>query len=201
MEFITYTSKLSKEFLLQYNIFISPKALICEGVKLYWGVKVYGDSRILSNVELHSNAEVCNSEIGEGCKIFASIIKDCEIGNKCVIKPFSNLNCSKIADECTIGNFTSISNCTIGAKANINSLCSINNLECGANLIMGSGTCCECLKDNSITIGDNVSIGANSTIIKPVIISDNATIQANSVITKDIEVGQQATNNIKQTNK
>lgn len=200
MEFLIYSSKLSDEALLQNNIFISPEADISEGVKLYFGVKVYGQSSISSDVELHSNTEICNSTIGGGCKIYSSIISSSNIEQNCVIKPFTHIQDCEFLSGCVIGNFTSASKSVLGLNSNIGPLCCLKNVEAGNNLRVQSGACCE-VEEGSINIGDNVTIGVNATIIKSVIISDNAKIDANSIITKDVDVGQVATNGIKQINK
>lgn len=200
MEFIVYSNKLTQEELLQRNIFISPQAQICEGVKLYFGVKVYGESYIGGGTELHSNAEINNSQVGCNCKIYSTIIKDCEIGANCIIKPFTHITKTHIGDNVCVGNFTCINNSSFGANTSIYSLCSISDTDVGNSATISSGVCCE-PSINTISIGDNVVIGANTTIIKTVIISDNSTIDANSIITKDIDAGQQAKNNIKQINK
>lgn len=186
MEFITYTSNIETSSLMQHNIFISPESEIKEGVKLYSGVKVYGESHIGAEVELHSNVEICDSRIGKGCKIFSGVIKDSEIGDGCTVKPFTHIVNSEIGSNGIIGNFTCINNSCIGAKAQISCLANLNQLDAGNNVVIQSGVCCEAENDDSITLGDNVLLDVNTTIIKPVIIGDNIKTKPNSVITKDI---------------
>ncbi|MBQ3502632.1 MAG: hypothetical protein IJA72_03105 [Clostridia bacterium] len=186
MEFITYTKNTDKSMLLQHDIFISPSAKICEGAKLYRGVKVYGDSYIGHDAELHSNIEICDSYISKGCKVFTGFIKECEIGENCLIKPFTHIINTEIGANSVIGNFTCINNSCIGAKAKISCLVNLNQLDAGNNITICSGVCCEADSDDSITLGDNVELGINTTIIKSVVISDNTKIKQNSIITKDI---------------
>ncbi|MBO5910086.1 MAG: hypothetical protein J6Q15_01110 [Clostridia bacterium] len=201
MEFIIYSSNLDNEQLLERNIFISPQAKICDGVKLYFGVKVYGESYIGGGSELHSNTEIDNSRVDKNCKVYSTLIKDSEIEANCTIKPFTHITNTKIGENGLIGNFTCIDNSSFGLNLNIYSLCSIRNVDVGNNVIIKSGVYCEPGDSSTINIGDNVIIGPNSSLINPVIISDNVIIDANSAVSKDVEANQRATNNIKQTNK
>lgn len=185
MEFIVYTSNTDISDLLKYNIYISTTSKISYGVKIYCDVKIYGESYIGQGTELHSNVEICNSYIGSGCKIFTSIINDSEIGCNCQIKAFTNINKTTMGDNGIVGNFSCVNNSNIGVKSSIGCLVSLNNVDIGSETIIQSGVCCETDED-VISVGDNVMLAANTTIIKPVIISDGTQTKPNSVITKNI---------------
>ena len=82
-------------------------------------------------------------------------------------------------------------------------------INIGNAVFMGPGTCVSCashpiiaeernsgyLVSKSITIGDNVWIGANCTILGGVTIGKNSVIGASSVVTKDIPEGVIAVGN------
>ena len=201
MEFIVYSSQTSKEILDKHNIVISPEAQVAEGVKMYSGVKVLGESAVCSGCQLHSNAEIVDSEIGANCKIFSGKINNCHIQSGAMIKPFVYMLNSDVGENCVVGNFSCINQSTIGLNCQVGSLCSINNVDAGNNLTVNSGACCEAENGSAINIGDNVIIGTNASLIKAVVISDDVQIEPNCVISKDIDVGQIATCNNKQVNK
>ncbi len=186
MEFITYTKSLDASDFLKYNIFVSPTTKICEGVKLYSGVKVYGESNIGEGVELHSNVEINNCNIGDFCQIFCGSFRECEIGKNCTIKSFAHITNTQVGDDCEIGNFVCVNDSVIGAHAKIYCLVNLSRIDAGNYLKINSGVCCESDSEDNITIGDNVELGTNTTIIKPVVIADNTKTKANSVIVKDI---------------
>ena len=201
MEYIIYNSNIDNQELINSSISISQEAQIGENVKIYFGVKVIGNACIGDNVELHSNSYIEDSNIQSNCKIYSSHIHNMEVGNGCIIKPFTNLTNSSLGDNCIIGNFCVMDNSCFGNSCNIGSLTHLEYVDAGNNLAVQCGVCALGSEEDNINMGDNVNIGANSTIIAPVIISDNAQIMPNSVINNDIEVNQVAINTIKQVNK
>ena len=111
----------------------------------------------------------------------------------------SNIYGCKLDDEVFIGPFVEIqSNVTIGKGTRIQSHSFIcDQVEIGKNCFIGHGVMFindllrngpaqgDKSKYRKTKIGDNVSIGSNSTIL-PVTICDNVVIGAGSVVTKDI---------------
>lgn len=127
-------------------------------------------------------------------------IKDVEFGKDVkIVKPVNLYGC-KIGDDCFIGPFVEIqkdvtvgNNCKIQSHSFICELVKIGNdcfISHGVMFINdtfseGSPAGGDKSKWRSTEIGNNVSIGTNSTIM-PVKIADNVVIGAGSVVTKDI---------------
>lgn len=127
----------------------------------------------ISNVEFGKNVVIVNPvnlygfKIGDNCFIgpFVEIQKDVTIGNDCKIQSHSFIcELVKIGNNCFISHGTMFINDTLksGGPAG------------------GDKT-----KWKSTRIGNNVSIGTNSTIL-PVKICDKVVIGAGSVVVKDI---------------
>jgi acetyltransferase-like isoleucine patch superfamily enzyme len=128
-------------------------------------------------------------------------IKDVTFGkNVKYVEPVNLYGC-KIGDDCFIGPFVEIQkDVTIGDKTRIQShsfICELVSI--GKNCFIGHGVMF--INDTfstggpangdrrlwkKTTIGNNVSIGSNATIL-PVRICDNTVIGAGAVVTKDIE--------------
>ena len=121
--------------------------------------------------------------------------------NVTIIQPSNIYGCS-LDDDVSIGPFVEIQkNVSIGKKTKVQShsfICELVTI--GDNCFIGHGVCFVNDKftnggpangDKTLwsktTIGNNVSIGSNSTIL-PVNITDNVVIGAGSVVTKDINV-------------
>lgn len=129
----------------------------------------------IKNVEFGNNIEVVKPVNLYGCKIgdycfigpFVEIQKNVKIGNNCKIQSHSF-----ICELVTIGN-----NCFISHGAMF-----INDTFDGGGPAYGDTT-----KWSSTHIGDDVSIGTNSTIL-PVKICSQTVIGAGAVVTKDITV-------------
>lgn len=132
------------------------------------------------------NVAIKNVKLGKNVKIIQpSNIYGCEIGDNCFIGPFVEIqkdviigkrtkvqSHSFICELVTIGD-----DCFVGHGAMF-----INDLFCDGGPAMGDKS-----KWKSTYIGNNVSIGTNSTIL-PVKICDNVVIGAGSVVTKNIDV-------------
>jgi acetyltransferase-like isoleucine patch superfamily enzyme len=133
--------------------------------------------------------------------IFESCIKEDVLfgDNVKVISPVNLYGCS-IADNCFIGPFVEIQkDVTIGANTKVQShtfICELVTI--GQDCFIGHGVMFindlfstggpangDKTKWKSTTIGNNVSIGSNATIL-PVSICDNVVIGAGAVVTKNI---------------
>lgn len=109
----------------------------------------------------------------------------CSIGNNTIIGPFVEIQKNVfIGNECKIQSHTFIcelvtigNNCFIG-----HGVMFINDLFASGGPALGDQS-----KWKSTTIGNNVSVGSNATIL-PVSICNNVVIGAGSVVTKSITV-------------
>lgn len=128
-------------------------------------------------------------------------IIDVTFGENVEIKMPSNIYGCFIGDNVKIGPFVEIQkNSTIGDNSKIQShafICELVNI--GENCFVGHGVnfINDLFKDGSpsngdkekwhtTTVGNNVQIGSNSTIL-PCVICDNVVIGAGSVVTKSID--------------
>jgi bifunctional UDP-N-acetylglucosamine pyrophosphorylase/glucosamine-1-phosphate N-acetyltransferase len=129
--------------------------------------------------------------IKSGSKIFAnSYLENVLIGKNCSIGPFARLRSnSNIEDSAVIGNFVEVKGSTISKNAKAKHLSYIGDATVGEGANIGAGTItCNYngFEKFKTHIGKNVMIGANSTLVAPVMISDGAYIAAGSVITEDV---------------
>lgn len=108
---------------------------------------------------------------------------DCTIGDNCFIGPFV-----EVQNDVTIGKRTKVqSHAFICALVTIGDDCFISHGVMFINDIFASGHPARGKKElwKSTLIGNNVSIGTNTTVL-PVRIVDDVVIGAGSVVTKDI---------------
>jgi acetyltransferase-like isoleucine patch superfamily enzyme len=133
--------------------------------------------------------------------LLSAVIRDVEFGtNVKVVEPVNLYGCT-IKDNCFIGPFVEIQkDVVIGENSRIQShsfICELVTI--GSNCFIGHGVMfindlfstggpANGRKDlwKATSIGNNVSVGSNATIL-PVSICDNVVIGAGSVVTKDIE--------------
>ncbi len=130
------------------------------------------------------SAQVRDVKFGEDVTIIEPVnLYECEIGDGCFIGPFVEIQRNvKIGNNCRIQSHSFICEMvTIGDQCFIShGVKFINDLFLAGGPSRGN----KALWKPTI-IGNNVSIGTNSTIL-PIKICDNVVIGAGSVVTKDI---------------
>ena len=130
------------------------------------------------------SAEIVNVAWGRGVKVVQPVnLYDCTIGDNCFVGPFV-----EIQKGVVIGQNTRIqSHSFICELVNIGEDCFVGHGVMFINDRFKEGKPAGGDRDKweSTSIGNNVSIGSNATIL-PVKICDNVVIGAGAVVTKDI---------------
>jgi bifunctional UDP-N-acetylglucosamine pyrophosphorylase / glucosamine-1-phosphate N-acetyltransferase len=120
-----------------------------------------------------------------------SVIEDAFIGKNVEVGPFARIRPgTHLAEGSRIGNFVEIKNTQMGKNSKASHLTYLGDSEIGANVNIGAGTI-TCNYDGAnkhkTIIKDGVFIGSDTQLVAPVTIGENATIGAGSTITKDAE--------------
>ncbi len=139
---------------------------------------------------IHANCILKNVTLGANSIIFAnSILENCKISNNCHIGPFARLRPeTNIAAHCKIGNFVEIKKTTIDNNSKINHLSYIGDTTIGKNVNIGAGTITcnfDGINKHQTIIENEVFIGSGTQLVAPITIAENATIGAGSTIRKD----------------
>ena len=118
-------------------------------------------------------------------------IEGAEIGANTLVGPYARLRPGAyIGDGAHIGNFVEVKNAQIGVGAKANHLTYIGDASVGAGSNIGAGTI-TCNYDGfnktQTTIGENVFVGSNATLVAPITLGDGAYVAAGSVVTDDVE--------------
>jgi bifunctional UDP-N-acetylglucosamine pyrophosphorylase/glucosamine-1-phosphate N-acetyltransferase len=107
------------------------------------------------------------------------------------VGPFARLRPgAEIGENARIGNFVEVKKSTIGKGSKINHLAYVGdtdmgegvNFSCGAITVNYDG-----FDKHKTTIGDNVMVGSNVSLVAPITIGDGAFLAAGSTIAKDVE--------------
>lgn len=123
-------------------------------------------------------------------------LSDCVIEESASVGPFAHLRSKAVISEhASIGNFVEVKGSTIGKGAKAKHLCYIGDAMIGEKTNIGAGTItCNYngFEKFKTTIGKNVMVGANSTLIAPIIIGNDAYIAAGSVVSQNVDSGSLA---------
>ncbi|MGF1759702.1 bifunctional UDP-N-acetylglucosamine diphosphorylase/glucosamine-1-phosphate N-acetyltransferase GlmU [Photobacterium sagamiensis] len=171
--------------------------------KLQCGTDVEIDVNVIieGSVSLGSNVI-----IGTG-----SVLKDCEIDDNTVIRPYSVIEGATIGEDCTVGpftrlrpgaelvgdshvgNFVEMKKARLGRGSKANHLTYLGDAEIGERVNIGAGTI-TCNYDGAnkfkTEIADDVFIGSDTQLIAPVKIAKGATIGAGATINRDVGEGE-----------
>lgn len=161
------------------------------------------DIEIDVNVIIEGNVTLGdNVVIGAGC-----VLKDCEIDDNTIVRPYSVIEGATIGEDCTVGpftrlrpgaelcndahvgNFVEVKNIRLGEGSKANHLTYLGDAEIGKRVNVGAGVI-TCNYDGAnkfkTVIGDDVFVGSDSQLIAPITIANGATVGAGSTVTKDI---------------
>ena len=174
-----------QDVLIEPNVQINGRVVLGDGVQV-------GIGSVLSNCEIASETII---------KPY-SIIDSASIGERAQIGPFARIRPgSDLGADVHIGNFVETKATRMGAGSKANHLTYLGDAVIGSGSNIGAGTI-TCNYDGAnkhlTTIGDNVFIGSNNSLVAPVEISSNATTGAGSTITKSVAEATLAVSRAKQ---
>jgi len=159
----------AQDVVIDINVIIEGRVSI--GINSVIGANCY-----LKNIAIGNNVE-----IKANCVLEGAVIED-----NCVVGPFARMRPqSTVAHGTHIGNFVEIKNSTLGPNSKVNHLTYLGDAVVGKQVNVGAGTI-TCNYDGAnkhqTIIEDGAFIGSNVSLIAPVTIGNNATIGAGSTI-------------------
>ena len=100
-----------------------------------------------------------------------------------------------IGQQAKVGNFVEVKNARLGFAAKANHLAYLGDADIGKHSNVGAGTI-TCNYDGAnkhrTTLGENVFVGSNSTLVAPVTIESGGFVAAGSTVTSDVAPDQLA---------
>ena len=137
---------------------------------------------------IHPDATVTDSEIGEGTRVwqYASVIRGAELGERCNVASGATIDGSKFGDDCIICH-----NVAMGPGFRVG-----NRVFVGPNVVFCNDMWPTVDREGwgvdaveafaSVIVDDNVSIGANATILPGVHLYKECVVAAGAVVDKDV---------------
>ena len=157
------------------------------------------------NCSIGPNCRLQNTKIGDNVTMQFVYAHDAEVDDDVIIGPYVHLRPgAHINKKVKIGNFVEVKNSNIGEGSKLPHLQYIGDSDIGANVNIGCGTV-TCNYDGKkkfrTTIGDNVFVGCNTSLVAPVSVGSGAYIAAGSAITQNIPDNNLAIGRARQVNK
>ena len=150
-----------------------------------------GTSVIAAGCHIGPGSLIENSRVGENTKVVHSVVSDSEIESNGRIGPFAHLRGKAIiGSNCRIGNFVEVKKSTIGSNTNAAHLSYLGDAELGQQVNVGAGTITvnyDGKNKHKTVIGDRTKTGANSSLVATITIGEDVTIGAGSTLTKTVD--------------
>jgi bifunctional UDP-N-acetylglucosamine pyrophosphorylase/glucosamine-1-phosphate N-acetyltransferase len=154
-------------------------------------VQIVGRTKIGSDCRIRSYSVITNCDIGDkvlirpGCIMESSIVRDgAQIG------PYSHLRPgSDVGEGAHVGNFVETKKTKLGRGSKANHLSYLGDAVIGAGVNIGAGTITcnyDGVNKHQTILEDGVFVGSDSTLVAPIKIGKGAYIGAGSCITDDV---------------
>ncbi len=149
-----------------------------------------GEVNLGTGVTIGAGCVIKNSTIACDCVIKPySVIENAIIDKQAEIGPFARIRPgAHLKENSRVGNFVEIKNTVLGENSKASHLSYLGDSEIGKNVNIGAGTI-TCNYDGvnkfKTIIKDGAFIGSDTQLVAPVTVGENATIGAGSTITKD----------------
>lgn len=169
-------------------------------------VQLLGATRIGSECRIRSYSVIQNSTLGDGVLIRnGCILDEAIIGDGALLGPYAHLRPgSDIGPQAHVGNFVETKKVRLGRGSKANHLTYLGDAIIGSATNVGAGviTCnYDGVHKHTTTIGDNVFVGSDSTLVAPLTVGDGAYVAAGSCITEDVPPDALALGRSRQTTK
>jgi bifunctional UDP-N-acetylglucosamine pyrophosphorylase/glucosamine-1-phosphate N-acetyltransferase len=179
--------------------YLEPELTIGRDTVIYPNTSISLLSEIGTDCVLGPNARLSAAKLGDRVTVRESVIVESEVGNDVTIGPYAHLRGHAVlGNDVKVGNFVEIKNSELADGAKASHLSYLGDATIGEETNVGAGTITANFdgeKKNRTTIGKNVRIGSNSSLIAPVTIGDGALTGAGAVVTKDVAPGARVVGN------
>jgi len=147
-------------------------------------------SRIGAGCTLGPDTYVRKSQIGDGCKIFSSIVDGALVEEAVDIGPYAHLRKgAHLAKGVHMGNFGEVKNSYLGPGTKMGHFSYIGDAQIGSDVNIGAGTITcnyDGEKKHPTEVGSGVFIGSDTMLVAPVKLGEGSRTGAGSVVTKDV---------------
>ncbi len=179
--------------------YLEPELTIGRDTVIYPNTSIGLLTEIGSHCVIGPNARLSSAKIGQHVMVRESVITDSEVENHVHIGPYAHLRGQTVlSDHVHIGNFVEIKNSKLAPGVKAGHLSYLGDAEIGEGTNIGAGTITcnyDGVRKNKTTIGRDVFIGSNTSLIAPVTVGDEALTGASAVVTKDVPPGERVAGN------
>ncbi|HTX59241.1 MAG TPA: DapH/DapD/GlmU-related protein, partial [Verrucomicrobiae bacterium] len=179
--------------------YLEPELAIGRDTVIYPNTTIGLLSEIGRGCAIGPNSRLSDAKLGSAVTVRESVVIESTVGDGVTIGPFAHLRGrTALGDEVRVGNFVEIKNSRLARGVKASHLTYLGDAVIGQDTNVGAGTITanyDGTNKHVTTIGENVRIGSNSSLIAPVTIGDGALTGAGAVVTKDVAPGERVAGN------
>lgn len=179
--------------------YLEPDLELAPDAILYPNTAIGRASRVGAHSEIGPNSRLQNASIGEHAVVTDSVVVDSAVGDFTSIGPWSHLRGgTEVGTAARIGNFVELKSSRLAAGVRAVHLSYVGDTTVGERSNIGAGTI-TCNYDGErkhrTSIGRDVFIGSNSSLVAPLAIGDGAATGAGTVVLRDVPAGTRVVGN------
>ena len=167
---------------------------LAEDVLLEPNVVLRGRTRVGRDTVIRTGSQLFDSQVGDRCVVWASVLESSSVGDDVRIGPFSHLRPgARIGAGAELGNFAEVKGSSIGAGSKQHHFSYIGDATVGEGVNIGAGTITanyDGKRKHHTTIGDHAFIGSDTILRAPITVGEGGVTGAGSVVTHDVAPGQ-----------
>ena len=190
---------------IEDGILIAPDVQVGEDTTILPGT-ILGEGAVIGKgCVIGPNSQISHSVIGDEVTVQASVLENCQVGDKTRLGPFMHVRPgSIIGRDVKIGNFVEIKNSVIGDRTSVAHLTYLGDSDLGTGVNVGCGVVTanyDGANKFRTTIGDGAFIGCNTNLVAPVSVGEGAITAAGTTVTQDVPADALAMGRARQINK
>ena len=151
---------------------------------------ITGGTHIGEGCEIGPGSQIADSEIGDACRVWSSVIESATLENHVDVGPFSHLRPGAYLSEGVhVGNFGEIKESRLGRDVAMSHFCYVGDAEIGDGVNLGAGTVTcnfDGVDKHRTVVGNDAFIGSATMLVAPIRIGEGASTGAGSVVIDDV---------------
>lgn len=167
------------------------------------GTQLHGTTQVRRGAVVGPDTTLTDTEVGERASVTRTDAAGAVIGPEATVGPFSYLRPGTVLGRgAKVGAYVEVKASEIGAGSKVPHLAYVGDATIGERSNIGAGTIVvnyDGVAKHRTTVGDDVRIGSNNSLVAPVTVHDGAYTAAGSAVTEDVPPGALAVGRAKQT--
>jgi bifunctional UDP-N-acetylglucosamine pyrophosphorylase/glucosamine-1-phosphate N-acetyltransferase len=178
------------------TVYLDWDVTLAPDVTLEPDVILRGRTSVGTGSVIGPGSQLIDSAVGEGVRVWASVVEGSVIEDEASVGPFSHLRPGSVVGRgAEVGNYAELKNARLGAGSKQHHVSYLGDAELGQGVNVGAGTITanyDGTRKHRTTVGDGAFLGVDTMIVAPRSIGAGARTGAGAVVTKDVPAGKLA---------